>query len=274
VSALLALLASVIWGVADFLGGALSRRVPTIAVVLLSLTGSLITDAVILSGGGWHAPGTYLWWGVLSGVSGTLGVALFYRALAIGTMSVVAPIAATGIVVPVVYGLATGDHPSIAQGVGIVLAGAGVILASGPELRLAGTSRRSVWYAVGAAFAFGWALTSTDRGSRTSVAMTVTANAVVGLVLGLAYVAATRSSLRVSRSMLFTLLGLGVLNVAALGTFGFAARGGLVSVVSVLGSLYPVVTVLLAMKIYRERLVRIQTIGVVGTLVGVVLLAL
>jgi drug/metabolite transporter (DMT)-like permease len=272
--AFLALVASVAWGFADFLGGAYSRRLPTALVMIWSQLAGLCAIAVVLALGGWRAPGPYLWWGVGASAFGTLAGAFFYRALALGTMSVVAPIAGTGLVVPVVVGLVRGERPSALAVAGIVLAACGVVLASGPELRAVGVQRTSVVYAVLAACGFGGALALIPRAGPDRWAMTTAALTAFSLVGTLAYVAVTRPRPppRASRDVL-GVLAIGALNVTALGLYAYASTRGLVAVVGVLASLYPVVTVVLAQALYAERLRGVQLAGVVAAFGGVVCLA-
>lgn len=117
-----ALLASVAWGVADFLGGLKSRVVPTIVVLLLAQVSGVLAISIVVAIAGNAPPGPSILWAALAGVFGTIGLAAFYRGMAVGSISVVAPIAAVGAVVPVVFGIATGDDVSGPQILGFVLA--------------------------------------------------------------------------------------------------------------------------------------------------------
>jgi drug/metabolite transporter (DMT)-like permease len=134
--AALALLASVLWGTADYLGGTASRRLPVASVLavsqLVALLG-LLPLALVL--GAYDEPRGFVLPGAAAGLCGVIGLAAFYRALALGTMGVVAPVAALGVVVPVGAGLLAGESPSPLQVGGILAALVGVVLASGPELR-------------------------------------------------------------------------------------------------------------------------------------------
>ena len=125
----LALSASVLWGTADFAGGRLSRHLPLLIVVTCSQGAGLVVLLIVLLLRGGVQPAA-AGWGTVAGVLSVGSVACLYRALAIGTMSVIAPIVATSAVVPVLVGLATGERPGPAAGAGIVLALAGVALAS------------------------------------------------------------------------------------------------------------------------------------------------
>jgi len=278
-AALLALVSSLLWGSADFLGGTISRRHKAALVVGASQAAGLITIAVVATlAGAWGDDTGYLPWAVLSGVAGVVGLVSFYAALAAGTMGVVSPIAALGVVVPVLWGFAQGERPAVWQLVGIVVAIAGVVMASGPELS-GRAGARPVLLAAVAAVGFGVALLAIAKGSEHSTLMTLTTMRVTSVtLLGAALVVAL---LRGGRRSDYLLSGRDVVLVALVGvadlsanlTFGLASRRDDVSVVSVLGSLYPVVTVLLARVFHDERLGRLQSAGVVLALAGVVLIA-
>jgi drug/metabolite transporter (DMT)-like permease len=279
VAVLLALLSSVLWGSADFLGGLVSRRRLAAVVVGLSQAAGLLTILVIaLAVGAFDDPTGYLPWAVASGLAGMVGLVCFYAALAAGTMGVVSPIAALGVVVPVVVGLARGERPAALQLVGIAVAIIGVVLASGPELQGRAGARPLLLAAV-AALGFGLALLFIAEGSQSSTIMTlVTMRATSVTVLTVALLVAlargtSRSVLAIGRTDLALVAVVGVGDLLANLAFGAASRRDDVSVVSVLGSLYPVMTVLLARFVLGERLGRAQTWGVAGALAGVVLIA-
>jgi EamA-like transporter family. len=282
VSALLALLSSLLWGSADFLGGILSRRIPAVLVVACSqVFGLLAVGIVAVAAGALHAPTGYLPWALAAGLTGVVGLVAFYAALAAGTMGVVSPIAAMGVVVPVAVGFGQGERPGLLQLVGIAVAIAGVVLASGPELS-GKAGLRPLVLAVVAAFGFGGTLLFIAKGSRESTVMTLltmraTSVTVLGLALAVMAFRARRADApgrpRLEPHDFALLAVVGVADAAANLTFGWASTRGLVSVAAVLGSLYPVVTVLLARVVLHERLGRIQTVGVAGALAGVVLIA-
>lgn len=277
-AAVLALLSSLLWGGADFLGGTVSRRRPAALVVGASqLVGLIAIGVVAVAAGALGDDRGYLPWAVVSGLAGLVGLVCFYAALASGTMGVVSPIAALGVVVPVLVGLARGERPATLQMVGIAMAVLGVVLASGPELSGRAGARPLV-LALVAALGFGLALLFIAEGSRSSTLMTLvtmrlTSVTVMAVVLAVAVRRVDRSGMRLDRrdAALVALVGLG--DVAANLAFGLASTRGLVSVVAVLGSLYPVVTVLLARVLHGERLAPAQTLGVAGALGGVALIA-
>lgn len=277
-AAVLALLSSLLWGGADFLGGTVSRRRPAALVVGASqLVGLIAIGVVAVAAGALGDDRGYLPWAVVSGLAGLVGLVCFYAALASGTMGVVSPIAALGVVVPVLVGLARGERPATLQMVGIAMAVLGVVLASGPELSGRAGARPLV-LALVAALGFGLALLFIAEGSRSSTLMTLvtmrlTSVTVMAVVLAVAVRRVDRSGMRLDRrdAALVALVGVG--DVAANLAFGLASTRGLVSVVAVLGSLYPVVTVLLARILHGERLAPAQTLGVAGALGGVALIA-
>ena len=269
---LLALLSSVLWGCSDFLGGTLARRLPTATVVAVSQTAALVAVVPLVVVFGAH-PSSWAA-GLAAGVVGACGLAAFYAALAAGTMGVVAPIAATGVLVPVVAGLVRGDQPSALQGVGIAAALVGVVLASGPELS-GGATLRPLLLAGLAAACFGTVMLLLAEGSKgpaggVLVTMLLLRVSEVGVV---APVALTRGLGDGWRRLVPVLVVLGLVDVTANACFAYATRLGLLSVVSVLGSLYSVMTVLLARQLHHERLAQVQWVGVLVTLGGVVLLS-
>lgn len=282
-SALLALLSSCLWGVSDFLGGTASRRLPVASVLGLSqLTALLLLVPLAAATGALDAPRSYLLPAAVAGAVGITALAMFFRALAIGTMGVVAPVAALGVAVPVVVGLGRGESPSAWQLVGIVVAVIGVVLASGPELSGGGAGgARALLLAGGAAVGFGVVLllvADASEGDSGAVVMTLltmrlTSVTMLTLLLLLAVVRRRGWDLSVGRRDLPLLVLIGVADAAANGTYAIASRSSLVSVASVLASLYPVVTAVLAYRFLGERLRPIQVAGVAAALAGVALLA-
>jgi drug/metabolite transporter (DMT)-like permease len=269
---------SLFWGLADFGGGLQSRRFSVIAVLLVSQAVGLagIVLAVALSGEA--APSLDdLWPAAAGGAGGVVALSAFYRALAIGTMSIVAPISATGSAVPVIVGLATGEDPGPIQLVGIVAAATGVVLASreedhGDDAR-ARASRASVALALVAALGFGAFFVGMDRAADANILWALLAARIAGNAVLVGFVLVTRPPLHVPPNALPTLAAIGALDLAANGLYAWGTTEGLLSVVAVLGSLYPVATVLLARGVLGERIRPIQGAGVAAALSGVVLIA-
>jgi drug/metabolite transporter (DMT)-like permease len=278
VASLFALLSSALWGTSDFLGGTAARKITSVAVVTISSAFGLIgvvVAAVLV--GSFGAPTGYVGWGLLGAVAGTVALTSFYRALATGTMGVVAPIAALGVIVPLVVGLATGDRPDPAQVVGVAVAIFGVVLASGPELASrgsAGGGAQSLALAVIAAVGFGVVYVSLANGAKSSTVMTLLVMRTASLAMIFAVAMVTGGEqLKVGVRTLPVLAVVGAFDVGANATFAWASQHGLLSLVSVLASLYPAVTVVLARVVHAERLRSVQLAGVLSALVGVVLIA-
>src|SRR3954471_21131916 len=177
-SAFLALLSSCLWGVSDFLGGTASRRLPVTSVLGLSqATALVLLVPAAVATGAVDAPRSYVVPAAVAGAVGIAALGMFFRALSIGTMGVVAPIAALGVSVPVVVGLARGESPSTWQLAGIAVAVIGVVLASGPELSGEGAGGlTALLLAGGAAVGFGVVLlfvAEASEGDSGSVVMTL-----------------------------------------------------------------------------------------------------
>ena len=277
-AAALALASSLLWGTADFFGGLYTKRMAAVVVVLVSqaIALAMILPTVWLIGG-FDDPSGYFWWGVGAGIVGPVGLVSFYWALSIGTMGVVSPIAATGIVVPVAWGLFQGEEPTSWQYLGIVIGFVGVILASGPDAPREGAAReahtKSIVLALVAALGFGGSFVCLDGGGEFSIGMTLVVQRSTSVLLMIVPVVALTRLAGLRWRDLPGLAGVGAGDAAANGAFAWSATLGLLSVTSVLGSLYPVATLLLARIVLKERLTRLQLVGVGGALCGIVLLA-
>jgi drug/metabolite transporter (DMT)-like permease len=268
-----ALLASVAWGVADFLGGVKSRSVHVLVVLLLAQVSGLLAIGLVVAVAG-NAPPASVLWAALAGLFGTLGLASFYRGMAVGAISVVAPIAAVGAIVPVVFGIATGDDVSGSQGIGFALALSGVALASF-ERHEAGAMRiaAGVPWAIAAMVGFGgYYVPMHEASGEDFLWAALVFRATVALVALAAWLV-MRRPIRAARGHLGAIMLIGILDTAGNALFAAASSQGEVSVVSVLATLYPVTTVALAALFLGERLDRLQLAGVVSALSGVVLIS-
>jgi drug/metabolite transporter (DMT)-like permease len=276
-SVVLALLASALWGGADFLGGTAARRLPATTVVGASQAVAVVGVLVVAAATGAFTASTgYLGWALAGGVLGLVAVTAFYAALAEGTMGVVAPIAALGVIVPVAVGVVAGDRPTPWQGLGVAVAIVGVVLASGPEVRRAGAGTRGgrpVLLAVVAALGFGAIIVCISHGARSSTVMTLLLMRVVTVTLLGAAAIVRRVPPTVQARDWPVLAAIGGGDVGANAAFAVASTRGLLSVVAVLSSLYPAVTVVLARSLHGERMRPVQSAGVGAALVGVVLIA-
>jgi drug/metabolite transporter (DMT)-like permease len=278
-AAVLALASSVSWGTADFLGGLQSRRHALLAVLVVSQAVALaILVIAVLAGAPTEHDAAATAWAAGVGALGIVALVAFYHALSIGTMSVVAPISATGVAIPVLVGLASGERPGPVQVAGIVLACAGVILAAreapGRDAEARRASRTALGLALVAAVGFGSFFAGMDRAEETGdVAWILLCARVVDVVLLGTAAAVLRPPVPRAPATLAAIAAIGALDLLANLLFVLAAGRGLLSVVGVLSSLYPAVTVILARLVLHERLTRTQNAGVLVTLAGVVALA-
>ncbi|WP_030913540.1 EamA family transporter [Streptosporangium amethystogenes] len=271
----LATACAMVYGTADFLGGMATRRSRVLAVVVLSQTAGLAVAVALLP----ILPGSpdlvTLAWGAASGLCGAAAVVLFYRALATGVMSVVAPITATvSAVLPVLFGLAIGERPQPMALVGVVLALLAVLLVS----RDSSGGKSGGGYgpilaslAAGAGFG-GFFILLAQAPAEGGVWPLVGARlASVALIALLAL--ATGRTLRPGPGTLRVIIAAGVLDMVANVLFMLAQQRGLLSLVGVLVSLYPASTLLLARQVLGERLNTVQTVGIGFTLAAVALIA-
>lgn len=272
--AVLALLSAVVWGASDFVAGVLSRSLRPVVVVAWSqlIALALLTAIVLVQGLPLHGYAGWAPCAALAGMAGALGLLSFYAALSIGTMGVVAPIAAVGAAIPVLLGVLTGEQPSPVAWAGIAVALLGVILASGPELQQ-GLGARPVLLAAVAAIGFGVALFALDRGARISLVHTLWGMRLTSGVGFLALAVVARSLGGVTVRQVPILVAVGTSDLLANALFGMASSSGLVSIAAVLGSLYPVVTIVLARYVLHERLRPVQVLGSALAMAGVVLIA-
>ncbi|HEY6532147.1 MAG TPA: EamA family transporter [Acidimicrobiales bacterium] len=267
----LALAASLIWGAADFVGGTISRSLAAATVMLWStlLVFPVLVVVVVVSGD-LVLDGTTVGWGAFAGVAGALGISSLYQGLATGVMGVVAPISSTSVLVPVLVGVATGDDLAALQVAGVVVAIVGVVLTGGPHLReFRSGGHVPVLWALAAALGIGGSLVGLAYGAETSSVSALLVQRVVYVAVLVGVVLAVRAERRPERQQVPTLGVLGLGDLSANGLFAVAARSGPLAVVSVVASLYPVATVLLARQLQGERLARVQIAGVVAALIGV-----
>ncbi|MGW0470507.1 EamA family transporter [Streptomyces coeruleorubidus] len=282
-TALFALATSLLWGLADFGGGLLTRRTPALTVVVVSQSIAVVVLGVlVVATGGWSEAGPQLWFAVAAGLVGPVAMLAFYKALALGPMGVVSPLGSIGVAVPVGVGLVLGERPGVLQFVGILVAVAGVCLAGGPQFRGAAVQRQAIALTLIAAFGFGAVMALIAEASTTLTGLflalfvqRVTNVAAGGLAL---YVSVRRGAPALPADgfawrSLPALAFVGLADVAANGTYSIAAQHGPVTVAAVLASLYPVVTAVAARGVLRERLRAVQAAGAGLALVGTVLLA-
>ena len=269
-----ALLASLAWGVGHFLGGLKSRVMPALAVVAASQPFGLVVLAVAAAVRGTGPPGPEVAWAALAALFGTIGLVGFYRGMAEGAISVVVPLAAVASAIPVIWGLTQGDKVSFLQEIGFVAALGGGLMASLERGGERPAFARGTGWAALALVGFGAYFiplhaSATHDWLWPSLIFRCTSVTLVWTLLLL-----TRQRVGGVRPHLPALAAIGLLDTGGNALFAAASEShGLLSVVSVLASLYPAVTVLLARFVLGERVERTQDVGVVVTLVGVVLIS-
>jgi drug/metabolite transporter (DMT)-like permease len=295
------------WGAADFFGGIQSRRLPALTVAFWSQLAGALALAIALAIEGVRPAATGIAWGLAAGVGSGCALVLFYRSLAEGTMSMVAPISACGAIVPVAAALLTGNQPGVLAALGVLATIAGVILVSRPHTPArfappavegdpaspARGGRRVVAMALGSALGFGLFYVFVDAGAASTAGTAATTGAVAAAaagshgsplwviagarmsslaILSMIALVSRRSALRWPGRRIGAVALVGIGDTGANLLFAYAATTGNLAVVGVLGSLYPVATVVLARWLLRERLSGGQNVGVVLALTGVVLL--
>jgi uncharacterized membrane protein len=279
-TSLLALGAAAFYGAADFLGGIATRRATTVATVLttqgagllmLLACSPLMLDQVMSR--------RDVLFGMLAGLTGSIGVALLYKALAIGPMSVVAPVTAVcAVIVPLVVGLLQGESIAAAAAIGVAVAVAAIGLlgmspapAEAPEQPPADVAK-GLRVALGSGVAIGGFLVSLGETSSTAGLWPLAVSRAVSIALFTALALSTRQPMVVPRAALAPAIACGGLDMVANALYLVAVREGQLSLVATLASLYPASTVLLARLVLGERLGRWQQVGVASAVAAIALI--
>ncbi len=273
----LAFASALVYGVADYCGGRATRAHPAALVTMLGQAVSLVLVVIAVLVVGTSLPGaSSLWWGALGGAAGAVGLSSLYYALANGSMTVVAPVSAVvGAALPVVVGLSLGERPRPIAYAGIAVAVIAVALVSGAiGHHDRPTPRRIVGFAVLAGLGFGVLFVALDRADSSSGLWPLVAARCASVPLLVLLCWRMRARVGTPRSTLRYAVIAGVLDMGANGLYLEATRGGLLSVVAVIGSLYPASTVLLAFLIDRERVNRWQSSGLAMAGLALVLVTL
>lgn len=273
----LALAASALYGVSNYVGPTLSRRAPLFLVLAVGQAVAFLVSGTLAAATGQAGPdGGQIAAALAAGVGNGVGLLCFYRATQLGPLSLVTPIGAIGAAVPVVAGIADGEAASTLKLAGIALALGGVALAA---RRPGGTEKpadrgAAVAWALASALAFGLFLAAMAPAAEGGVLWAVffSRMSLLAIVIGTALVLG--QALRAPARLLPQIALPGVLLFAGTLAYSAATREGDLSVVSVLGSLFPVVTVSLAFLLLGERLSRGQGAGVAAAVAGTVLLSL
>jgi drug/metabolite transporter (DMT)-like permease len=277
-ASLLALASSLLWGSADYHAGNLSKRYPAMVVLGINQIFGLITGVVLVAiTAGWITPTLssdgYLINGALAGLFGYAGLICLYSGLASGRMGVVSPISSLSVLLPLVFALTLGgERLSTPVLIGVIIAIFGGFLASGPEFSQ-GLPLRPLLLALGAATGFGTALIFMSIGSEQSSLLTMVAMRAATLPITLAFFIRRGNFGGVGPRNLPLLIAIGVSDFAANLLLGVATTKGLVSLAMVLGSLYPIATAVLAFIFLKERLHKVQYLGIIFAVSGVALIS-
>ena len=268
----LALSASLTWGFADFFGPLKARTLGALRVLVYVQVGGLVVIALVVAVRGKGPADVAVLLAIPAAASGTLGLYAYYRGVAVGAMSIVAPIAGISAAVPVVVGIVSGDRPSLAQWLGIAAALGGVFLASREPGR-GGRVAAGVGLALLAALGFGGYFPPMHAAGNADFWWAVLIFRVTSTLIILAAVAIRRPSLAVAPMQVPLLALIGIGDMLGNLLFAAASTSGLVSITSVLASVYPIVTVVLARLVLKERVARSQEAGIALTLAGVALIS-
>jgi drug/metabolite transporter (DMT)-like permease len=266
------------WGISDFLGGLYTRRMHVLSVLAVSQPfGLLVALAALPLVGADSISGGDFAIAAAAGFASAAGLAAFYQAMALGTISVVAPIAATGVLVPVAFGIADGEVPGLAALIGAALAVVGVIVLGYEEDERAGAgkspTRISILLALISALGFGLFFTGLDAAAAERPGLAIVGARIGGVASIAVALVAVRPPLRPVAGALPALLAMGFFDVAANFLFALASTQGLLPLVAVGGSTYPAFTIALAHVLLGERLARPQRAGVILALAGVIAVA-
>jgi drug/metabolite transporter (DMT)-like permease len=277
-AALLALISSGLWGAADYLAGNLSKKFrPTAVLSVTQIIGLIFGLTLAIATGAFDAQALgddgYLVPGIAAGFSGYIGLICLYRALATGRMGVVSPISALSAIIPLLYALIfLNERLTGLVAIGVIFALLGAVLASGPELSQ-GFPLKPVFLALGAAVGFGTCLIFMTEGSESSALMTMVSMRASTFLISLTILIRLRGTGGMGKSHIGLLIFIGVADFSANLILGIATTRGLVSLAMVLGSLFPIVTALLAFIFLKERLHRVQYVGIVSAVFGVAMIA-
>jgi drug/metabolite transporter (DMT)-like permease len=277
-AAFLALFSSFLWGGADFFGGLLAKRYKSIAVTATSqFFGLVLGTLLVIVSGTYIAPNlswnSYLIPGMLAGTFGLIGLVAFYAGLATGKMGVVSPISSLSALIPITVAFINGEKPNSQQLIGMIIALMGAFFASGPELK-GRITLQPILFALVALVGFGTALTFLTQGSKTNALLTMTTMRLTTVSICLIIAIRIKVFGGFDRKDYPVIILIGIADFLGNFLLGLATTKGLISLAIVLGSLFPIITSLLAFRFLHERLHRIQYLGIAQAITGVVLISL
>ncbi|MCF8069493.1 MAG: DMT family transporter [Desulfobacterales bacterium] len=277
ISIALAFLGCIGWGIADFLGGLKSRTIPLITVLLVTQTIGLvvIVPALLLNLSGGPTSETIIY-GMIAGSLGLTGLVCLYRGMAIGPIGIVSLIASMGVILPIIFDLLTGNRLSTLQIAGIVCALGGIFFlteknnSSGKEKRKA----TGILFGFGAAFSSGLFLIALDTASNADPYWATFFDRIIVIFWLTIAFSLTKPGFNFKRSDFMALFAVGSLDAVAIVAFAVASTLGMISIISVIVSLYPIIPILLAGIMLKEKLTRIQIIGVIVALTGIIMVSI
>jgi len=277
-ASILALFSSVLWGTADFLGGNLAKKFQSLAITGVTQAIGLVFGVLLVFSSGSYIAPTLGWNGYFipaigAGIAGFLGLTAFYAGLATGRMGVVSPISSLSAIIPLTVAFLSGERPQLIQFVGMAIAFVGAFCASGPEIAN-GLPIKPLLLGLCAALGFGTALAFMAQGSKTSSLLTMTSMRVTTVAFCILIALRARTIGGFTRLNIPVLIAIGCSDFLANLLLGVATTKGLVSVAMILGSLFPIVTSLLAFKFLHERLHKVQYLGILLAVTGVALISL
>jgi len=264
------------WGIADFIGGLKSRSLPTLSILMISsLTGTFLLGIILLSLNAPLPDDPLLLWAIPAGIIGVAAMFLLYRSLAIGTMSILAPISATGVILPVIWGIFSGDNLSGLCSLGIAIAILGSLMAvmENDPKRNKRKLTKGVGLAMGSAFFVGLYFITMDAACTHHPiwASMIMRSSTLIILIPLLFFA--KITINIGKVQFPPILLMGIMDTMAAFCFAVAASKGMLSQVAVISSLYPAVTIILSAVITGERIQKIQFSGVVLAIAGVTLIS-
>jgi drug/metabolite transporter (DMT)-like permease len=256
----------------------MTKRFKAIAVTGASQAFGLITGIILVVVTGSYIAPNLSWDGYFlpaagAGIAGFFGLVSFYSGLATGRMGVVSPISTLSAVIPLSFAFVSGERPTAIQILGMCIALLGAFCASGPDI-VKGLPIKPLLYGLGAALGFGIALALMAQGSKTSSLMTMTSMRVISVSMCIFIALRFRTVGGFRLSDVWLLIVIGMTDFAANLLLGVATTKGLVSVAMVFGALFPIVTSLLAFKFLKERLHKVQYLGILFAVAGVSLISI
>ena len=267
------LISAASWGAGDFSGGMASKRTNVYGVIVVSQFVGLALLVVLAIAFNDPIPPIADWiWGGLAGLAGVLGIVSLYRALATTRMGMAAPISAViAATIPVIFAMLTQGVPAVHKLIGFAIALVAVWLTSQSDA--GGIRRNELFLPFMAGLGFGFFFILIDQANNVSAYWSLAAARIASISGMIIFVAVTKQAWRPAASHLPIISVAGILDTGGNLFFSLASQTGFLAEAVVLSSLYPAATVLLAWMILREKLHRVQMIGVVLALIAIALIA-